>query len=83
MTGLVDRVERLGLVDRVPDPTDRRIRVLTLTPKGRRLRTRINSEVARELAAALGLENGDHGQVLRLISLLTPKCESPSKASGL
>ncbi len=83
VTGLVDRVERLGLVDRVPDPTDRRIRVLTLTPKGRRLRTRINSEVARELAAALGLENGDHGQVLRLISLLTPKCESPPKASGL
>ena len=36
VTGLVDRAERLGLVQRVLDPHDRRIRMLTLTPKGRR-----------------------------------------------
>jgi len=72
VTGLVDRVERLGLVDRVPNPDDRRIRMLTLTPKGRRLRDKINAEVGRELAGALGLEPEDHGRVLRLISSLTP-----------
>ena len=83
VTGLVDRVERLGLVDRVPDPTDRRIRVLTLTPKGRRLRARINGEVARDLAAALGLENVDHGQVLRLVSLMTSQGQSPPKGIRL
>jgi len=70
VTGLVDRVERLGLVDRVPDPDDRRIRVLTLTAKGRGLRDEINGEIARDLAAALGLESGDHGRVLGLISEL-------------
>ncbi|MGD0378536.1 MAG: MarR family transcriptional regulator [Acidimicrobiales bacterium] len=71
VTGLVDRVERLGLVDRVPDPGDRRIRMLTLTPKGRRLRDRINGEVAGDLAAALGLKSQDHARVLDLLATLT------------
>jgi len=76
VTGLVDRVERLGLVDRIPDPDDRRIRMLTLTAKGRRLRQRINGEVARDLAAALGLRPGDYGKVLRLLAGLTPTISS-------
>ena len=73
VTGLVDRVERLGLVDRVPDSDDRRIRMLTLTTKGRRLRNQINAEVARDLAAALGLEPEDHGRFLRLLADLSAK----------
>jgi len=79
VTGLVDRVERLGLVDRVADPDDRRIRMLTLTPKGRRLREKINAEVARDLAVALGLRPEDHGRVLRLIASLTPTDPAPPK----
>ena len=73
VTGLVDRVERLGLVDRVPDPDDRRIRMLTLTPNGRRLREEINAEVARDLAAALGLKPEDHERILSLVDDLTAK----------
>ena len=72
VTGLVDRVERLGLVARIPEPGDRRIRMLTLTPKGRRLREEINEEVARELVTALGLRPEDHDQVLRLNANLPP-----------
>src|SRR5664280_1143038 len=49
VTGLVDRAERLGLVERVPDPFDRRVRMLTLTAKGRLIRSKVN----RDLAAAL------------------------------
>jgi len=71
VTGLVDRAERLGLVDRVPDPGDRRIRMLTLTPEGRRLREQINGEVAGDLAAALGLKPDDHARVRDLIATLT------------
>lgn len=37
MTKTVDRLERLGLVARRPDPTDRRGVLVRLTPKGRRL----------------------------------------------
>jgi DNA-binding MarR family transcriptional regulator len=35
MTGLIDTLERDGLVTREPDPTDRRMMVVKLTDKGR------------------------------------------------
>ena len=35
---LVDRLERRGAVQRRPDPGDRRVKVLVLTPEGERLR---------------------------------------------
>lgn len=35
MTAVVDRLERRGLILRTPSPTDRRARVLKLSPKGR------------------------------------------------
>lgn len=36
MVTAVDRLEAGGLLERVPDPTDRRVRALQLTAKGRR-----------------------------------------------
>jgi len=39
VTGLVDRLEARGLVVRQPSPADRRVKVLTLTAAGRRIRT--------------------------------------------
>lgn len=39
VTGLVDRLESRGLVQRSPSAEDRRVKVLTLTPMGARLRT--------------------------------------------
>jgi MarR family transcriptional regulator, organic hydroperoxide resistance regulator len=41
LTGLIDRLEARGLVERRPDPTDRRIKGLALTPAGARLRERL------------------------------------------
>lgn len=38
VTGLVDRLEARGLVQRRPSPQDRRVKVLDLTPTGTRLR---------------------------------------------
>src|SRR3712207_5195057 len=35
--GLLDRLERAGLVTRQPDPADRRVNRLRLTPEGARL----------------------------------------------
>jgi DNA-binding MarR family transcriptional regulator len=45
MVSLIDGLQDAGLVERRPHPKDRRARVVTLTPKGRRLLRR-----ARELA---------------------------------
>src|SRR3981081_681555 len=41
ITGLVDRLEARGLVERRPDPNDRRIKGLALTPPGAKLRERL------------------------------------------
>jgi DNA-binding MarR family transcriptional regulator len=39
VTGLVDRLEARGLVQRQPSPADRRVKVLELTTAGARLRS--------------------------------------------
>jgi DNA-binding MarR family transcriptional regulator len=40
VTGLVDRLETRGLIERRPGPDDRRVRMLVLTPAGEELRER-------------------------------------------
>lgn len=47
VTGIVDRLEKRGLVERRPGPTDRRVKVLALTIAG----VRVRAEVERRLAA--------------------------------
>lgn len=46
VTGLTDRLERRGLLERRPSPTDRRVKMLALTASGQALR--------QELAEAFG-----------------------------
>jgi DNA-binding MarR family transcriptional regulator len=41
VTGLVDRLEARGLVERRPDPNDRRVKGLALTAAGARMRERL------------------------------------------
>ncbi|MGO9660832.1 MAG: MarR family winged helix-turn-helix transcriptional regulator [Acidimicrobiales bacterium] len=77
VTGLVDRAERLGLVERVPDPGDRRVRILKLTTKGRNLRSTINREVARSLTDALGLSTDDHAKVMGVLGAMTSATKPP------
>jgi MarR family transcriptional regulator, organic hydroperoxide resistance regulator len=38
VTGIVDRLEARGLIERRPSPTDRRVKLLVLTDEGARLR---------------------------------------------
>ena len=40
VTGIVDRLEARGAVERQPDPSDRRVKALVLTRSGRALRRR-------------------------------------------
>jgi DNA-binding MarR family transcriptional regulator len=46
VTGLVDRLQSRGLVERRPSTDDRRVRVLQLTPSGVRLRAQMLKHVA-------------------------------------
>lgn len=55
VTGLVDRLERQGAVERGPDPDDRRVVRVAITPEGRALRASVGEvrgeRLARRLAA--------------------------------
>src|SRR5881409_1334532 len=46
VTGLVDRLESRGLVQRQPSSRDRRVKVLQLTPAGSRIRTQLLRRMA-------------------------------------
>lgn len=50
MTGLLDRMERDGLVKRTPDPADRRAQRITLTPAGLTAQKPVMAVVERILA---------------------------------
>ena len=45
VTGLIDRLEARGLVERRPDPKDRRVKGLALTPAGARMRKRLFAQL--------------------------------------
>ena len=49
ITGLVDRLEKAGLVKRVGDPKDRRTNLIILTGKGRQLINKVDPLYGREL----------------------------------
>jgi MarR family transcriptional regulator, 2-MHQ and catechol-resistance regulon repressor len=53
MTAAVDRLEKLGLVERKSSPSDRRARVVELTPKGRRLAASCFEQHAKDLEALM------------------------------
>ncbi|MEG8275611.1 MarR family winged helix-turn-helix transcriptional regulator [Streptomyces sp. AHA2] len=55
VTGIVDRLEARGLVERRPDPSDRRVKVAAATPEGRRVARSLRESLrfAREPLAGL------------------------------
>ena len=64
VTGVIDRLEARGLVERRPDPTDRRIKGLALTPAGARLRKRLFARLYSAPPSVAALSEQDQG-VLR------------------
>jgi len=71
ITGLVDHLERDGLVERVPDTEDRRSVRARLTEQGRETIGSIWKEgMANQYALAAGLSNEDLAQLRHLCLLL-------------
>lgn len=68
MVGFVDELEKRGLVERRPDPRDRRVRALYLTAAGREALAR-GREVARrhEEELTVGLSEGDRERLVELL----------------
>ena len=68
MVALVDELEERGLVERRPHPTDRRVRALYLTPKGRKTLAR-GREIAQahEEALTRGMAAADRKRLIQLL----------------
>jgi MarR family transcriptional regulator, organic hydroperoxide resistance regulator len=48
VTGLVDRLESRGLVERRPSSQDRRVKALQLTPAGRQVRSKLLAQMEKQ-----------------------------------
>jgi DNA-binding MarR family transcriptional regulator len=71
-TGLVDRLERDRLVQRLRDEADRRVVRVRLTAHGARLARRLDAEMLQKLTWLMGrLDAGDRRDLFRIIGKLT------------
>jgi DNA-binding MarR family transcriptional regulator len=59
VTGIVDRLEARGLVERRPGTHDRRVKMLTVTPAGEDLRDRVRERLRRPPDALAALDEED------------------------
>lgn len=77
MTTRLDRLERSALVERAPEPADRRAVLVRLTPKGERLAERALAAVlAADEAFLEPLDSSDRAAAALLKRLLV-HCERP------
>jgi DNA-binding MarR family transcriptional regulator len=79
VTGVVDRLERGGLVARDGSPTDLRTKRVTLTPHGRRLVEQILRNYGRQVDRVMGvLSPEEQAELHRLLSRLGDHLEGLS-----
>ncbi len=84
MTNRVDRLEEMGLVTRLPDPTDRRGRLVALTDRGRELvDAAVVDHLANEERLLKALDDGEREQLANLLRklLLSPPFRDLDPAS--
>ena len=78
VTGLADRLEQRGLVERRPSPGDRRVKVLVLTHDGEQLQRSLVERLMTDSPLSAGLPARDQVELLRLLQQLEP----PRRAGG-
>jgi DNA-binding MarR family transcriptional regulator len=67
---LVDRLERRGLVERRPDPGDRRVKALALTPEGERLRATFWRQLLEDAGPLAPLADSELEALAALLGVL-------------
>jgi DNA-binding MarR family transcriptional regulator len=79
LTGLVDRAERSGLVERRLDPADRRAVRVALTPAGDAAAQRFHDEVTERLAELLAdLPETEQARFNRTVARVVATAEVPA-----
>lgn len=66
VTAAADRLEEMGLVQRLPDPDDRRALLLHLTDQGRAVRGQLDEEARRLFRQVSGLSTDEIAQFAAL-----------------
>jgi len=59
VTGIVDQLESLGLVERQPDPGDRRVKQIRITRQGRTARKRFEALLFGDLPGTRGVPDAE------------------------
>ncbi len=80
VTGLVDRLEELGYVERRSDPADRRVKTLVLTPAGEEARAVTRAGLFEPPAQLLALSEADQTQLRDIIERAVRDSTSPDSA---
>ncbi len=68
ITALADSLEARGLLERRPDASDRRFRLLALTPEGERLRATLEERLAQPPHFVDRLTPAEQNQLLQLLA---------------
>jgi DNA-binding MarR family transcriptional regulator len=83
VTQVSDRLERRGMVERVFEEGDRRVRRLQLTAKGLRLMRRHEEKQLHKIAGALvGLTEKELRQLMSGLEILTRSCSRRTNGSS-
>lgn len=69
-TGLVDQLERRGLVERTTPPHDRRVRAVAATEEGRRVHADLRVAMASAVTILDRLSPADLGELHRILTVL-------------
>jgi DNA-binding MarR family transcriptional regulator len=76
MTGMIDRLEKKGLVVRTPKIGDRRVSIIKLTPEGEELSRQLPDPLELKLVSSLsGLDTGHVKQVSAIVDELLAMIE--------
>lgn len=71
--GVLDDLQARGLIEREPDPADRRVRLLRLTPAGHDLHTKVRTAIREQEEIRLAdLPAADRRTFLRVLQRLDP-----------
>ena len=77
VTGVISRLERLGYVERRPNPTDQRAKDVGLTSDGRKVLNRVLQHHPRQMDAVLGgLTQADRRELNRLMLQMASHLEA-------
>ena len=82
ITGITDRLEEQGLVERRVDEDDRRVKQLVLTTKGKQLRKAMQLRAEQDLPATAGL-TGEQRRALRDLLRATVLANSAMQAGNV